>query len=131
MTVPVQLGQPARSTRERPLRTRLGGVGALLLALSACHGLGKGPDADWALNGHTTSAQRFSPLDEIDKGNVEKLGLAWSLDLDTDRGQEATPIMVGGVLYIVSAYDVVSAVDARTGKALWTYDPQVRAASAR
>jgi len=101
---------------------------ALLLALAACSNL---PDSDWPLHGRTRDAQRYSPLDQINRGTIGRLGLAWSLDLDTDRGQEATPIMAGGTLYVVSAYDVVLAVDARTGKPRWTYDPQVRAASAR
>ena len=101
---------------------------ALLLVLAAC---GKAPNADWPLHGRTSDAQHYSPLDQINRDTVGRLGLAWALDLDTDRGQEATPILVDGTLYIVSAYDVVLAVDARTGKPRWSYDPQVRAASAR
>lgn len=100
-----------------------------LLMLAAC--TRKPADADWPLHGRTDMAQRFAPLDQIDRGNVRRLGLVWSHDLETDRGQEATPIVVGGRLYLVSAYDVVEALDARTGKPLWRYDPDVRAASAR
>jgi len=102
---------------------------ALVLLLAACSG-GR-EDAGWPLHGRTDEAQRFSPLEEIDRGNVARLGLAWFHDLGTDRGQEATPIVVGGRIYLVSAYDVVEALDAHDGKLLWIYDPQVRAASAR
>jgi quinohemoprotein ethanol dehydrogenase len=79
----------------------------------------------WLSDGRTYSAQRFSPLTQIDKSNVSKLGLAWYADLDTYRGVEATPLFIDGVLYDISAWNIVTAFDARTGKALWTYDPQV------
>ncbi len=86
---------------------------------------------DWPLHGRTEDGQRFSPLDTIDRATVGRLGLAWSFDLASDAGQEATPIMIGGVLYVAEAYDVVHAIDARTGRELWSYDPGVRAAAAR
>lgn len=105
-------------------------LGVLSLLASACSGE-QASDAEWALHGRDASAQRFAPLEQINTGNVDRLGLAFAHDLGTDRGQEATPIMVGGVLYLVSAYDVVEAVDATSGELLWQYDPQVRAASAR
>ena len=79
----------------------------------------------WLSDGRTYSSQRYSPLDQINAGNVGKLGLAWYAELDTFRGVEGTPLFIDGVLYNVSAWNVVTAYDARTGKALWTYDPQV------
>src|SRR5690242_12351430 len=51
----------------------------------------------WMSHGRTYSEQRYSPLDKINKDNVGKLGLAWFADMDTNRGQESTPIMVDGV----------------------------------
>ncbi len=54
-----------------------------------------------------------------------RLGLAWSLDLDTHRGQEATPIVVDGVMYFSTAWSKVIAVRAATGEELWSYDPKV------
>ncbi|RIV93358.1 PQQ-dependent dehydrogenase, methanol/ethanol family [Aurantiacibacter xanthus] len=107
----------------------IGGL-ALALALAGC-GSGQSADAEWPLHGLDDTAQRFTDLEQINTGNVDRLGLAFAHDLGTDRGQEATPIMVDGVLYLVSAYDVVQAVDAVSGELLWEYDPQVRAASAR
>jgi len=103
---------------------------AAALALASC-GSNTAPDSEWPMHGHDDMAQRFVGLDQINSSNVDRLGLAFFHDLGTDRGQEATPIMVDGVLYLVSAYDVVQAVDATNGELLWEYDPQVRAASAR
>ena len=80
---------------------------------------------DWLHDGRTYSAQRYSPLTQIDAGNVSKLGIAWYDDLDTFRGVEATPIYADGVLYNILPWNITIAYDARTGKRLWTYDPKV------
>lgn len=80
---------------------------------------------NWLAHGRTSSEQRFSPLQQINESNVGELSLAWYTDLDTNRGQEATPIVVDGVLYSTSAWSKVQAVDARTGRLLWQYDPEV------
>src|SRR5690606_30633640 len=61
----------------------------------------------WMSHGRTYSEQRFSPLDAINTVNVADLGLAWFADLDTNRGQEATPIVVDGVIYISTAWSKV------------------------
>ena len=58
-------------------------------------------------HGRTYDEQRFSPLKQINADNVGTLGLAWSLDLDTNRGQEATPLVVDGVMYSTSAWSKV------------------------
>lgn len=80
---------------------------------------------NWLAHGRTWSEQRHSPLTRVNDGNVGELGLAWYADLDTDRGQEATPIVVDGVMYSTSAWSKVQAVDAGTGRMLWQYDPEV------
>ncbi len=82
-------------------------------------------EGNWLLHGRTYSEQRFSPLKKINDKNVTDLGYALSFDLNAARGLEATPIMRDGVLYITSTWSVVYAIDARTGKELWMYDPQV------
>jgi len=108
-------------------------TGALLAVLalaSSCTMSGK-QDEEWSTIGGTTDEQHFSPLEQINAENVGQLGLAWSYDLNTDRGVEAAPLYADGVLYVVSAWNVTHAVDARTGKALWTYDPKVPPAYAR
>jgi quinohemoprotein ethanol dehydrogenase len=79
----------------------------------------------WMSAGRTYSEQRYSPLTGIDKANVAQLGLAWYGDIDTERGQEATPVVVDGVLYVTSAWSMVKAYDAATGHKLWEYDPKV------
>lgn len=85
---------------------------------------------DWLSYGRTYNEQRFSALEQINASNVGQLELAWFHDLDTNRGQEATPIVVDGVMYTSTAWSKVIALDAATGKALWTYDPQVPGATA-
>lgn len=79
----------------------------------------------WMASGRTYSEQRYSPLTGVNKANVAKLGLAWYGDIDTERGQESTPVVVDGVLYITTAWSKVKAYDARTGRKLWEYDPKV------
>jgi len=84
-----------------------------------------GDGANWLSYGRTYDEQRFSPLTAISDKNVGRLGLQWSADLDTARGQEATPIVVDGVLYVSTAWSMVKAFDAATGEPIWSYDPQV------
>lgn len=79
----------------------------------------------WMTHGGTYKEQRFSQLDQINTENIGELGLAWFADLDTNRGQESTPLMVDGVIYVSEAWSKVSAFDARTGERLWFYDPMV------
>lgn len=79
----------------------------------------------WMSHGRTYSEQRFSPLTQVTTNNVNELGLAWHADLDTQRGQEATPLMVDGVIYISTAWSKVKAYNAVTGEPLWAYDPEV------
>ena len=79
----------------------------------------------WLSPGRTWSEQRFSPLDRINDTNVGRLGLAWFAPLNTYRGVEATPLMIDGVLYNISAWDITTAYAAATGKVLWTYDPKI------
>ena len=87
--------------------------------------------ANWMTHGGTYQEQRFSRLKQIDQDNVDELGLAWSHRLDIDRGVEATPIVVDGVMYTTSAFSIVYAFDAKTGELLWKYDPDVARTAAR
>ena len=80
---------------------------------------------DWLVHGRTYDGQRFSPLDRITPDNAARLGLAWYADLDTTRGQEATPLVIDGMIYVSTAWSKVKAYDGRTGKPAWEYDPQV------
>jgi len=80
---------------------------------------------NWLTTGRTYDEQRFSPLTSINDQNVKDLGLAWHFDLDTQRGQEATPIVVDGTMYVSTAWSKVKALNAATGELLWEYDPKV------
>ena len=130
----------ARQVRVRGRRGWLAGLamsGALILAgcTASADGSGEagvdgqhiaqGVDSEWLSYGRTYDEQRYSPLDQINRETVGKLGLAWSQDLDTSRGQESTPLVIDGVIYITTAWSKVRAYDAKTGKQLWGYDPEV------
>jgi PQQ-dependent dehydrogenase (methanol/ethanol family) len=101
-----------------------GGAGPAAVSAARLRHADSEPGA-WLSVGRTYDEQRFSPLKSINTGNVGQLGLAWSADLDSNRGQEATPLAIDGVLYVSTAWSRVKAYEARTGKLLWAYDPKV------
>jgi PQQ-dependent dehydrogenase (methanol/ethanol family) len=79
------------------------------------------------------SEQRYSALNQIDSRNVNRLSLAWYVDIPSARGnpqnrQEGTPLVYNGVIYSIAPWSVVYAVDARTGKEVWHSDPDVNQA---
>ena len=80
---------------------------------------------NWLAHGRTYDEQRFSPLAQINAGNAGDLGLAWHFDTGTDRGLEASPIVVDGVMFSTGSWSVVFANDARTGELIWKFDPEV------
>jgi len=113
---------------------KLLGLLAGMLALAACSDgfdpnsidtsrIGAGDDwdnpaGDWA-------GSRFSRLTEISADNVERLGMAWEYDLGTNRGQEASPVVIDGVMYTSGSLGRVYALNAATGEELWTFTPEV------
>jgi quinohemoprotein ethanol dehydrogenase len=80
---------------------------------------------NWLLHGRTTSEQRYSPLSQINESNIDQLGLAWYFDLDTSRGQQASPIIVDGLMYTTSAWSKVQVLDAASGELKWQFDPKI------
>jgi quinohemoprotein ethanol dehydrogenase len=80
---------------------------------------------NWMTWGRTYTEQRFSPLDQINDANVDELGLAWYFDLETDRAIEGTPLVIDGIMYLTSAWNLTYALDAATGEPIWSYDPEV------
>ena len=114
------------------MRTRIV-VGALLVALTlGVHGqpggvddqrlLGAGTDrANWLNHGRDYGNQRFSPLAQIDAGNVGSLRPAWIYQSGVPSTFQATPIVVDGVMYVSLPFNHVVALDARTGRELWRY----------
>ncbi len=80
---------------------------------------------NWLSHGRTYNEQRFSPLKAINDENVNQVALAWYYSLDTRRGQEATPLVVDGVMYFTTAWSKVISLDAASGVRRWEYDPKV------
>lgn len=78
-------------------------------------------DGDWMMWRRTLNGWGYSPLDQIDRGNVAGLELAWSAPLNAGAIQEGTPLVYQGILYMPHPSDVITAMDAVTGKVLWEY----------
>jgi quinoprotein glucose dehydrogenase len=101
-------------------------------AQSSSHGGGSG--ADWPFYGHDAGGMRYSPLAQINRGNVANLKVAWTFhvgDISDGSGSkkrsglETTPILVDGTLYLTSGFNRVFALDPETGKQRWVYDPKI------
>jgi quinoprotein glucose dehydrogenase len=90
--------------------------------------------ADWPAYGGSNSARRYSPLDQINKDNVAKLERVWTFhtgDLPSKAakntyGAENTPLKIGDTLYVCTPKDMVIALDPKSGKERWRYDPKVK-----
>lgn len=82
---------------------------------------------EWLTYGGDYAETHYSPLNQIDASNVSRLGLAWSWETESPSGGrvEGTPLFSNGVLYGSLAWDVLFAVDARTGKMKWRWDPEI------
>jgi quinoprotein glucose dehydrogenase len=135
---------PARvSAGSRSRRRRLTLVLALAVATASCQRPATSrespadpPAGEWRAYGGTYASARYSPLDQIDRTNVGLLRVAWrwrSPDHDVMAqnprvetfANQATPLMVGGVLYVSTSLSQVAAIDAATGQTLWVHDPEV------
>jgi quinohemoprotein ethanol dehydrogenase len=83
-------------------------------------------NGEWVSYGNDLAERRYSPLDQITRSNVNRLGLAWTAVAGEGGGnQEATPLVWNGVLYGITNWSIVFAIDPRTGNELWRYDPKV------
>jgi len=80
---------------------------------------------DWPTYGADYAETRFSKLNEITATNIKDLGLVWTYNLESTRGVESTPLVVDGIMYVTASWSVVHALDVRTGKRLWSFDPKV------
>jgi quinohemoprotein ethanol dehydrogenase len=113
---------------------------ALVLAIgAACHAAAATPgnvdahrlltaDAEpqnWYTGGRDKDGTYYSPLATMNVSNIKSLGFAWAYDLGSPlRGQEATPVVVDGIMYTSGTWGYVYAVDAATGREVWRYDPK-------
>jgi quinohemoprotein ethanol dehydrogenase len=112
-------------------------VAAALTAATSASGAGvdnkmlsnEADGTNWASYGRTFSENHYSPLNEINDGNVSRLGLAWYYDVPPMASVFSAPLAVNGVLYFATGYSVIHAMDAQTGKLLWQYDPEVPTAA--
>ncbi|MEO7730130.1 MAG: PQQ-dependent dehydrogenase, methanol/ethanol family [Kofleriaceae bacterium] len=80
---------------------------------------------DWPTISADYAETRYSKLAEINAGNAKDLGLVWTYNLESTRGVESTPLVVDGIMYVTASWSVVHAIDVRTGKRLWSFDPKV------
>ncbi len=80
---------------------------------------------NWLSYGGGYDEQRHSGLSSINRDTLGQLGVGWVYEMRKPRGQEATPVVVDGVMYLTSSWSIVYAIDARTGEELWVYDPEV------
>lgn len=84
-----------------------------------------GAGEDWDNPGGDWAGSHFSRLTDITPDNVGELGLAWEYDLGTARVQEATPVVIDGVMYTSGNLGRVYALNAATGEELWKFEPEV------
>ncbi len=78
---------------------------------------------DWVGYGRDYAETHHSPLTQVDARNVGRLGLAWSAEIGSDGKLETTPVVFGGVLYGSSTWSQVYAIDLRSGRVKWQWDP--------
>jgi len=91
-----------------------------------------GTASDWLTYGLNQSETRFSPLKDINAANIKRLSASWSYDVGSGGGgQEATPLVWNNTIYGITNWSLVFAVDARTGKERWRWDPEVNQATVR
>lgn len=117
-------GLPAQGADNRPATAQKMRAGAARVDGAAIRA-NEAATPNWPTYGLDYGETRFSKLDQINAANVKNLGLVWSYNLESTRGVEATPLVVDGVMYVTAPWSVVHAIDVRTGKTLWTYDPKV------
>jgi quinohemoprotein ethanol dehydrogenase len=80
---------------------------------------------NWMVDGGDFGERHFSSLKEITDKNVNGLGLAWSLDIDSPMGMSSEPMVVDGRIYVTDSLSRMYAVDAVSGHLLWKFDPKI------
>ena len=82
---------------------------------------------DWPIYGGDANGNRYSSLTQINRENVKQLRMAWRVDVGTEGGLQVNPLIVGRTIFIYSPTEEVLALDAATGKKLWSFDSGVKA----
>ena len=98
--------------------------------LARLEGIDKEPGA-WLTTGRDAGKTHYSPLDQVNRETAARLGFAWELKTGTQRGMEATPIVVDGVMYTSGVAGRVYALEAATGRLLWQFEPLLKLKNAR
>jgi len=87
---------------------------------------------DWLNWRRTDNAWGYSPLEQINRQNVQRLQLAWSWAMEDTGAQESTPLVHDGIMYLPNPHGIIQALDAATGDLIWEYRPDpARSAGAR
>src|SRR5438034_7673572 len=84
---------------------------------------------DWLNWRRTDNAWGYSPLNQINRQNVNQLQLAWSWSMDDTGANEATPLVYDGIMYLPNPRGVIQALDAATGDLIWQYRPSTAKAA--
>ena len=84
------------------------------------------PSQDWSRYGGNPENNHYSTLDQINRGNVAKLQLAWTFDTGEEGGLQTSPLIVNGVLYGITPTQKIFALDAATGKLVWKFDSGIK-----
>jgi len=118
-SVAVLIGCPTMPTPSRyPAPSRIGGVDRERLLEDRNPG-------DWLTLGRDFRQSYYSPLDLIDRENVSELGFAWQVEIENISGLQATPIVVDGMMFTSGPHGAAYAVDARTGRLVWSFKPEI------
>jgi quinoprotein glucose dehydrogenase len=109
--------------------------GLFLLGLVSCAQAQSIPDSGWPTYANDSGGTRYSPLQQINRGNVAQLRVVWTYrtgalpydpeELDHKAAFEATPILVDGKLFLSTPYDHVIALNPETGAKIWEFDPKL------
>ncbi len=116
--------QPAPRAEKEGLLAQAGGkkTAELVGSVDDKHLLNAaGNNANWLMYGRTYDAQRYSPLDQINKKNVKRLIPAWTFQTGVLDGFECSPLIIDGIMYITTPWNHVYAVDCKTGSQIWHY----------
>ncbi len=106
-------------------------LAALFALLNSGVILASDSDSEWRLIGRNADQHHYAPLKEITDQNVKRLGLLWSTELPTKDGLVGVPLVAEGVIYQSGSQARVYANDLKSGKLLWTFDPQVKPPAGR
>src|SRR3954463_13712322 len=116
----------SESRQRNGIITPMNRATSLLIFLIPTLTFAQSPNTNWPNVGNDKGGQRYSLPDQINRTNVTTLKIAWTYHTkDNAPGStiECTPLVIDGVMYVTTVRTKVAALDAATGKPLWTHDP--------